>query len=241
MAEASPMRPYLDPRDHAFANGPVFPRPSSLEAARALFDRQEDGDRLMELHEAFDRGAECGPGLRLGLNARLVAPPSGDKRVRIGADAAIRGIIRCEGQGRIVIGDRVHIGDGVIVSARAEIGIGAETLVAHGVQLFDNDTHPIDPEARAAHFASMLKLGPKGRTPDEFEVASRPVRIGRRCWLGLSSVVMKGVNIGDEAIVAAGAVVTADVPARRIVAGNPARVVRSLDGGRGILEWLRRS
>jgi acetyltransferase-like isoleucine patch superfamily enzyme len=232
------MRPYLDPHDHAFANGPVFPRPPSLEAARTVFDRPEDGDRLLQLFEAFEQGAETSPGLRLGLNARLVTP-GGERRVSIGANCAIRGIIRCDGPGRVTIGEEVHVGDGVIVSARASIGIGDGALLAHGVQLFDNDTHPLDAETRAAHFRAFLKLGPKGLRPDDFEVGSAPIRIGRRAWLGFGAAVMKGVEVGEEAIVAAGAVVTADVPPRTIVAGNPARVVRSLDG-RATGGWLSR-
>ena len=223
------MRPYLDPRDHAFANGPVFPKPASTEAARALFDRPEDGERLLELFESFERGAQTRPGLRLGLNARLVTPDS-ERRVRIGGNCAVRGIIRCDGAGEVAIGEEVHIGDAVIISARARVDIGDGVLIAHGVQLFDNDTHPTDPQARAAHFRAMLKLGPKGQKPGDFEVGSSPIRIGRGAWLGFSCAVMKGVNVGEEAIIAAGAMVTADVPARSIVAGNPARVVKSLDG-----------
>jgi maltose O-acetyltransferase len=56
--------------------------------------------------------------------------------------------------------------------------------------------------------------------------AIRPIRIGRRCFIGGGSMVMPGVTIGDGVIVAAGAVVMADVPGGTIVAGNPARVVR---------------
>jgi acetyltransferase-like isoleucine patch superfamily enzyme len=52
-------------------------------------------------------------------------------------------------------------------------------------------------------------------------------RIGRRCFIGARSLIMPGVNIGDGSIVAAGSVVTKDVPARSIVAGNPARIIRS--------------
>jgi acetyltransferase-like isoleucine patch superfamily enzyme len=54
------------------------------------------------------------------------------------------------------------------------------------------------------------------------------VRIGAHAWIGLGSIVMKGVTVGDGAVVAAGSVVTSDVPARAIVAGNPARQVRDL-------------
>lgn len=219
-----PTRPYLDPHDHAFANGPVFARPADAAAARALFDRPEDGDQLIAVFEAFDRGAELGDGVRLGLQARLLTP-NGERRVKIGANCAIRGVIRCEDQGRCEMGDEVYVGDGVVVSARTNIEIGEGSLLAHGVQVFDNDTHPLDPAERRAHFRSILKLAP-GR---DFAIGARPVRIGRDCWLGFGAAVMKGVSIGDEAIVAAGAVVTSVVRPRTIVAGNPAREVRALD------------
>lgn len=55
----------------------------------------------------------------------------------------------------------------------------------------------------------------------------RPISIGKRCFIGGSSMIMPGVTVGDESIVAAGAVVFDDVPPRSIVAGNPARVIRS--------------
>lgn len=54
-----------------------------------------------------------------------------------------------------------------------------------------------------------------------------PIRIGQRCFIGGGSTIMPGVHVGDESIVAAGAVVFEDVPPRSIVAGNPARIVRS--------------
>ena len=222
------MRPYLDPDDHAFANGPVFARPANAAAARALFDRPEDGDRLLAVFEAFDRGAELGEGVRLGLHARLLTP-EGERRVRIGANAVIRGVIRCEGEGRCEIGPEAYVGDGVIISSRTMIGIGEGTLLAHGVQLFDNDTHPLDAAERRAHFRSILKLGPRRHVA----IGARPVSIGRDCWLGFGAAVMKGVCIADEAIVAAGAVVTSDVRPRTIVAGNPAREVRTLGGRPG--------
>jgi acetyltransferase-like isoleucine patch superfamily enzyme len=223
-----PTRPYLDPHDHAFANGPVFSRPADAATARALFDRPEDGEALMAVFEAFERGAELGEGVRLGLNARLVTP-HGERRVRIGANAAIRGLIRCEGEGRCEIGPEVYVGDGAIVSCWTRIEIGEGTLLAHGVQLFDNDTHPIDAAQRRAHFRSILKLEPRR----EVAIGARPVRIGRDCWLGFGAAVMKGVTLGEEAIVAAGAVVTSDVRPRTIVAGAPARVVRALGAAPG--------
>ena len=219
------MRAYIDPRDHAFANGPVFPRPASLTEARAMFDRPEDGDRLMAVFDAFHAGAEVGEGLRLGLQARLLTP-NAETRVRIGANCAIRGIIRCEGEARAVIGDLVYIGDEVIVSVLNRVEIGDGALLAHRAQVFDNDTHPADADEREAHYRSILKLGPRR----DFAIASAPVRIGRRCWIGFGAAVMKGVSLGDGAIVAAGAVVTRDVPSGATAAGVPARVISRRGG-----------
>jgi len=216
------MRPYFDPHDHAFANGPVFPRPASLADARAAFEYPEDGERLWALFELFDRRAEVGEGLRLGLNARLVAPEEDERRVRVGRDCAIRGILRCDGRGRITLGERVYVGDDVILSAMNHVEIGAGTMLAHGTQVFDNDTHPVDADEREAHFKAILRIGPAV----DPKIATSPVRIGRRCWIGFGGTVMKGVAIGDEAIVGAGAVVVTDVPAGAMAAGNPARVVK---------------
>ncbi len=64
-------------------------------------------------------------------------------------------------------------------------------------------------------------------TYDPLTGQDRPVRIGRHCFVGGGSIIMPGVTIGNQSIVAAGAVVMEDVPPRSIVAGNPARVIRS--------------
>ena len=88
----------------------------------------------------------------------------------------------------------------MLAGQRGGISIGAESLVAFKTLLLATD----------------LASG---------EV--RPIRIGRRCFIGGGSTIMPGVTVGDEVIVGAGAVVFEDVPPRSIVGGNPARVLRS--------------
>lgn len=224
MVTRSRERPYLTPHDHAFADGPVFMRPASLRAARLAFDRKEDGKLLWRIFQSFDQHAEAGEGLRLGLKARL-ASANREKSVTIGSNCAIRGVIRCDHGGRVEIGDTVYVGDDAIISAMSRIAIDDATLVAHGVQIFDNDTHPTDAGDREAHFRAILGLDGQA----SHQIASAPVTIGRGCWLGFNSSVMKGVTIGDGAIVAAHAVVVADVPPMSVVAGNPAQLVKALD------------
>jgi acetyltransferase-like isoleucine patch superfamily enzyme len=127
------------------------------------------------------------------------------------------------GNGQLAIHDYVYIGDDVLVSCAARVEIGRFTLLAHGVQIFDNDSHPLEAAQREAHYRAILG-GAEAAPPP---IGAAPVVIGQRAWIGLNAFVGKGVTIGDESIIAAGSVVTRDVPPRSLAAGNPAQVVRS--------------
>jgi len=147
-----------------------------------------------------------GPNIRIGKCATLVAEP--DAWVRIGVWGS------APGRGSISIGDYVMISPGTRISASESITIGHSVMMANGVYITDSDWHGIYDRTRR----------------DDLR---RPVVIGDNAWLGDNSTVLKGVTIGANSIVAARAVVTRDVPANVIVAGNPARVVRELDPDRG--------
>jgi acetyltransferase-like isoleucine patch superfamily enzyme len=62
------------------------------------------------------------------------------------------------------------------------------------------------------------------------EVIAKPIVIGKSAWIAANVTIIGGVTVGENAVVAAGSVVTKDVPADTLVAGNPARVIRSIDG-----------
>ena len=112
----------------------------------------------------------------------------------------------------VEIGDRTLLNNDVCVRSEGPgITIGRDGLFGTGVQIFDSDFHHTDRALRrsATH--------PTDR-----------VVIGDDVWVGANAMILKGVTIGDGAVVAAAAVVTRDVPARVVVAGNPARVVREL-------------
>ncbi len=145
------------------------------------------------------------------------------------------------GTGRIVLGDRVYIsgvisigfnsrsgftpelviGDGTFIGHRCgfnvarSVRVGRHCYIASGVSVIDQDGHPVDAAARRAGHP----------TPPE---GIAPVVIGDDVWVGFHAIILKGVTIGDRAIVAAGAVVVKDVPADCVAAGNPARVVKHL-------------
>jgi acetyltransferase-like isoleucine patch superfamily enzyme len=146
------------------------------------------------------------------------------RQIRLGQRTICRGILLCDGGlGLIEIGDLVYIGDNVIISTRERIRIGSRTLLAHGVQIFDNDSHPVDAGDRHADYLNLIEGRPRTHL-----IPSAQVEIGEDCWVGANSIVLKGVKIGNRSIIAAGSVITTDIDDDCVAAGNPAQIVRSL-------------
>ena len=110
------------------------------------------------------------------------------------------------GWGRIRIGDRVFVNSGVIIMSVLEVTIGDDVAIANEAYIMDTDSH-----------------GVEGRP-----VKNAPVRIGSGSWIGARAIILPGVTIGRRCLVAAGAVVSRDVPDDTLVAGNPARAIREL-------------
>ena len=92
------------------------------------------------------------------------------------------------------------------IISKDSVSIGHKCAIAWGVTITDHDFH---------------KLYIDGKQ----KVETAPVVIGDNVWIGMNATILKGVTIGDGAVVGAGAVVTKNVPARSVVAGNPAKVI----------------
>lgn len=112
-------------------------------------------------------------------------------------------------KGKLVIGARVFVNQGTSIYAAESITIGDNTRIGDLVSIYDTNFHPIGP-TQATRVA--------------------PVVIGRNVWLGRGATILPGVTIGDHAVVGAGSVVSRDVPASTVVAGNPAVHVRDIEG-----------
>ncbi|RYZ60817.1 MAG: sugar O-acetyltransferase, partial [Proteobacteria bacterium] len=128
-----------------------------------------------------------------------------------GKNAFVEPSFRCDYGSNVHVGDNFYANFDLIVLDVCEVRIGHDCLIAPRVSIF-TATHPTDAETRA----SGVEYG-------------KPVRIGNRVWIGGHAVINPGVTIGDNVIVAAGAVVTRDVPSNVVVAGVPAKIVRHLD------------
>ena len=109
----------------------------------------------------------------------------------------------------ITVGRAVFIGYECAFTGHAAINIADEVMIAHKVNLVTAG-HPVEPDKRRAY------------------ITAEPITIDTNVWIGAAATILPGVNIGADAVVAAGAVVTHDVPPATLVAGVPATVIRHL-------------
>lgn len=120
----------------------------------------------------------------------------------------------------IDIGNNVGI-SGATIYARKGIYIGDNTAIGGNCKIIDNDFHPIDAEVR-------LKLLNDAHGGESELVPCKEIRIGRNCFIGCNSIILKGTVLGDGCVVGAGAVVAGKFEGNCVIAGNPARVIRRL-------------
>jgi serine acetyltransferase len=135
--------------------------------------------------------------------------------VRLSGKSSIEFSTRVDQKPELVIGNRTFVGHGCGLHLGKSIRIGSDCLLASGVRVYDLDGHPLDADRR------------RNGEPTPMEEI-RPVVIEDDVWIGTCAIILKGVTIGSRSVIAAVAVVSRDVPADSVVAGNPARVVKQL-------------
>ena len=158
----------------------------------------------------------------VGRNLYLEQLPSvtSHTRIWVGDDVHVSGTLVIASSHvfdapELTIGNRVFLGHQVTIHASKRVVIEDGVLIAQGCYIADSDDHPRDRDLRLSGYPCSAE-----------EI--RPVRIGRGAWLGRSCYVLKGVTVGEGAIIGACSVVVSDVPPFCIAVGNPARVVQKL-------------
>jgi acetyltransferase-like isoleucine patch superfamily enzyme len=142
-----------------------------------------------------------GAPISIGQFATVIATPDKKIRLSVWPDQA--------GKGHITIGNYCLVCPGVRVSSAVGITIGDNCMIANGAYITDSDWHGI---------YNRISFG-----------KASPVSIEKNDWIGDSAIICKGVTIGENSIVGAGAIVVDSVPPNSVAAGNPARVVKRLD------------
>jgi acetyltransferase-like isoleucine patch superfamily enzyme len=143
-------------------------------------------------------------------------------RIHIGAHSISRGECRVfNPAGSIKIGSYCYIGDHTRIWSAVGITIGDRVLIAHSVNIHDNDSHPRSANQRHVQTVDICfrdKIDLTG-------VGIAPIVICDDVWIGFNATIMKGVTIGKGAIIGAATFVTKDVPPYAIIVGNPARQI----------------
>ena len=129
---------------------------------------------------------------------------------RLDEAAFVRPPVYLDYGSHITVGARTFINAGFTALDVARVSIGADCQIGPHVQLL-TAIHPLEPQPRR----------------DKLE-AAKPIPIGDNVWLGGGVIVLPGVTIGENSVIAAGAVVTKDIPANCVAVGNPARVIKSI-------------
>jgi len=142
-------------------------------------------------------------GERIGLGSYAVLIATADNKVRLSVWP------KRKNEGRIQIGDYCLICPGVRISSASEIVIGDSCMIAAKTYITDSDWHDI---------YNRISIG-----------KTAPVTIKENVWIGDSAIICKGVTIGANSVIGAGSVVVNSIPPNSVAAGNPARVVKSLD------------
>ncbi len=125
--------------------------------------------------------------------------------------------------GHCTIGDFTLL-NGALIMAEEKIEIGSYCLVSWNVGIADSDFHPLEPAQRLIDAQALAPYF--NDRPARPKLKTAPVKIADNVWIGMNAVILKGVTIGENSVVAAGSVVTKIVEPNTVVAGNPALVVK---------------
>lgn len=166
---------------------------------RDLFERRVEAKKIFR---EYNRSSDNETDKRQSLMQRLFK--------KVGKNVWIEPDFRCEFGKNITIGDDIYINFGCVILDCGQVSIGSNTLIGPNVGLFSGN-HATEAEERAVG----------GLIP-------KPITIGRRVWICGNVSVVPGVTIGDDTIIGAGSVVTRDIPAGVVAAGNPCRVLREI-------------
>lgn len=131
-------------------------------------------------------------------------------------------IVTRDSKARIKIGNNVGI-SGATIYARTSIDIGDNTCIGGNTKILDNDFHPIEWETR-----NRLLADSKGGDASEL-IPAKPITIGKNCFIGCNCIILKGTTLADGCVVGAGAVVSGTFPPNSVIAGNPAKVIKTLN------------
>lgn len=187
-----------------------------------LLRRLIDEDRIRQSASRVTLEA----GARFGASAVVHNRPERRDRVHLGAGTLVDGeLLIHDYGGSIEIGENTYVGQGSRIWSGESVKVGSDVFIAHNVNITDTNSHQIDARERHEHYVDHIV---KGNPFRKGSIETAPVVIGNHAWINFNVGILKGVTIGEGAIVGACSLVTKDVPPYTFVAGNPLREIKKL-------------
>lgn len=166
-----------------------------------------------------------------GLKVEFRGEKNGIGRMTIGNDCVINGTFVFEIESGIIsIGNNTFIGGGIFICIE-NIEIGNDVMFAWGCTVTDNNSHSLKWSERANDVKDWkrgIDESKIGVYKDWTNVKRSKIKIKDKAWIGFNCIILKGVTIGEGAIIAAGSVVTKDIPDWSIAGGNPAKIIKEI-------------
>ena len=196
-----------------------------LNKIRSLLEEKETDKYSKQL--AIDSSAILLPGTKFDFRQ----PPENRTYITVGEKCLIKSHFVFESEkGSVTIGKNVYIG-GVTLISRTSIEIQDNVTMAWGITVYDHNSHSVNWEERKndnQQCYNDYKAQNGGFNKDWSNVISKPIKICSKAWIGFDVLILKGVTIGEGAVVGARSIVTKDVEPWTVVAGNPAVIVKKL-------------
>jgi len=167
--------------------------------------------------------AEVKNNTNFSIESKIFNLQNNKSKIKIGSYCTIKGeLLLFAHGGKISIGNACFVGEQTRIWSAAEIEIGDNVLIAHNVNIHDNISHPLNHNLRHKHYMDILK---EGHPKENLDLREIKTIIKNNAWIGFNATILKGVTIGERAIVGACSVVTTNVPDDAIVVGNPAKII----------------
>lgn len=182
----------------------------------------------LERDQSFATNARIGDLVRILPDAKIENLSGNPSLISIGSGSVVKGqlLVFAHG-GRVSIGQNCYLGEDSKIWSAESITIGDRVFISHNVNIHDTNSHSTNPKLRYQHIVEIVSTGHPH--VNNFDIISQAVHIEDDVWIGFNSIILKGVRIGRGVVVAAGSVVTKDIPEFSIVAGNPAKIIKKIE------------
>jgi acetyltransferase-like isoleucine patch superfamily enzyme len=177
---------------------------------------------------AFNMKLVNGNGFTLYPEAVVSNMQKNPNKITLGTNTHVRGtLLIFKYGGKITLGNNCYVGENTKIWSGEEVIIGNDVLIAHNVNIIDTQAHETNSKERSRRYLELLEK--KELWEEKGSIQTKPIIIKDKVWISFNSIILKGVTIGEGAIIAAGSVVTKDVAPYTMVAGNPAVFIKNVE------------